>query len=130
MITDPVSDILIRIKNAQKAGKESLQVPHSKFKYEIIKAMERAGFLMSSEKRGKKIKKTLEISLFPKVSSKGLKDVKLISRPSRRVYLGFRKIKSVRGQGGVLIISTSKGVMTGVEAEKEKMGGQVIAKIW
>lgn len=129
-MTDPVSDMLISLKNAQKAGKESVLVSYSKFKYEVARALERAGFVKALDKKGKKIKKILEISLHAKENPKAINNVKLLSKPSRRLYVKCQDIKYKKDGQVVLIISTSKGIMTGGEAYKAQMGGQLITEIW
>ena len=129
-MTDPISDMLIRIKNAQTAGHETVQFPYSKFKYEIIRTLERAGFVKNIDKKGKRIKKTLEVGLNPKGSAKSISGVELISKPSRRLYAGYKKVTTNKNTGEALIISTSKGIMTGAEAAKSKLGGQLIARVW
>jgi len=125
---DPISDMFIRIKNATKAGKDSVQTPYSKYRYAIARVLEREGWVGSMERKGKKIRKTLEVKLNPKNSLR-LKEVKLISKPSRRLYTPYKGIPKAR-HGGILLISTSKGVMSGEEAKKAKLGGELIAEIW
>lgn len=127
---DPISDMLIRIKNAQTAGLKTVQVSYSKFKHEIIKTMEAAGLVKASERRGKKIRKFLDISLNPQGSARSIKEIKLLSHPSRRLYASNRDIKTTnRNASLLLIVSTSKGVMSGAEAAKQGLGGQLIAEI-
>ena len=129
-MTDPISDMLIRIKNAQKAGLETVQVSYSQFKYEVARTLERAGLVKNIEKKGKRVKKTLEMGLNPKESKNAVNGVQLISKPSRRLYVGYKELRYKKDMGEILIISTSKGIMTGGEAYKAKLGGQLIAKVW
>lgn len=127
---DPISDMFIRIKNAYRAGHESALVPYSKFRYEIAKALERAGFLGKVERKGKRVRKSIEVPMqYNKEGGPAMNGVKIISKPSRRLYTPYRGIR--RGvQGGVLILSTPQGVMSGQEARRAKVGGEVIAEIW
>lgn len=125
---DPISDMLIRIKNAERAGHESVQVSHSKYKMEIAKALERAGWVGAVERKGKRVRKFLEISLKSK-SAKHISNVKFLSKPSRRLYAGAADLPLAR-HGGTVIVTTSRGVMSALEARKEKIGGQLIAEIW
>lgn len=126
---DPISDMLIRIKNAQIAGHETVQIPYSKFKYEIAKVLERGGRVRQVERKGKRIRKFLELGLIYKNEEPLISEVRLISKPSRRIYASFSKLPKQK-HGGILIFSTSKGVMSMEELKKEKVGGEVIAEIW
>lgn len=126
---DPVTDMFIRIKNAQKAGHDTVQIPHSKFKYEIAKVLERAGYVKKVERKGKRVRKILAVTLLYKEKEPAISQVRFISRPSQRFYRSYKDVKS-SPHGGVVILSTSKGVMTSIEAKKEKVGGQLIAEIW
>lgn len=126
---DPISDMFIRIKNAQKAGHETVQFPYSKFKHEIIKTLERAGFVGKGERRGKRVRKMLEVALLYRGEEPVVSNVKLLSRPSRRIYTPYQGIRRAR-HGGVIILSTPKGVLTEREARKEKAGGELIVELW
>lgn len=126
---NPISDMFIRIKNAQRAGHVSVRIPHSKFKHEILKVLERHGFVGSIERRGKRVKKILHAGLFYHDEIPMIREVKFLSRPGRRVEMPYKKLRPAT-HGGIIILSTSKGVMSGREARKEKIGGQLIAEIW
>ena len=126
---DPISDMLIRIKNAGRAQKEAVLVSYSKFKHEIARALERSGSLAVVERKGKKFRKVLEIKLLLRGKISAVHDLKLITTPSQRVYRGYQKLGFSR-HGGVILVSTSQGVMTDAEARKAKVGGQLIAEIW
>lgn len=126
---DPISDFLIRIKNAQTAGHETVQIPYSRLKHDIAKAMERGGFLGSAERKGKRVKKFLDVTLVGGKENPGVRGVRLISTPGRRVYRPYRDLRRA-AQGGMVILTTSKGILSGEEARREKVGGQVIAEIW
>lgn len=127
---DPVSDMFIRIKNAQKAGKESVHVPYSKFNNEIIEVLHRVKLVDEVERRGKKARRTLEVSLrYDKEGKPAITDIKLLSRPSRRLYSSYREFK-LSQHGGVVVVSTPQGVKSVEEARKAKVGGQLLAEIW
>ena len=136
-MTDPITDMLNRIRNAQAVSKETVVVPFSNLKYEIAKILEKEGFVEKVEKRGRKEKKFLEITL------KYLKDksnrqkmepvilgLKRISKPGQRIYAGAKKIKLVRGGYGMAIISTPEGLMINKEARRKKLGGEILFEIW
>lgn len=127
---DPISDMFIRIKNAYRAGHEAVVIPYSKFKYEIAKTLERSGFVGKVDRKGKRVRKVLEVAL--KYNAEGepaVSGVRLISKPSRRFYTSYSDIRRAE-YGGSWIISTPQGVMSGPEAKKAKVGGELIAEIW
>lgn len=124
---DPISDFFIRIKNAQASGHAEVLIPYSQFKHEIARALERAGLVGKADRKGKRTK-MLEIPLLVKDGAPLVRDVRLLSKPSRRLYLPYRRLGSMRNLG-VTILSTPKGVMSGTEAQKRKVGGLLIAHI-
>jgi len=129
-IMDPVADMLTKIKNAQAVLHPTVSVSYSNFKYEIAKILERYGLIEKVEKKGKKVKKTLDISLkyidkMPVISS-----VKKISKPGQRIYLGHKRVLKARRGPGIVIVSTSKGLMLDRQARKQKLGGEIICEIW
>ena len=128
-MADPISDMFIRVKNASRAGHASVSMPYSHFKHELARVLERHGMVAGIERKGKRVRKTLEIALKGGKENPAIHDVLLISKPSRRLYRPFREIgKSTRG--GILIVSTPGGVMSGGEARNARVGGEVIAEIW
>ena len=129
-MTDPISDMLNRIKNAQGAGKPTLEIPFSNVKYEIAKILDREGFIEKAETKGRKINKVIEIELKYQDKVPAISGTKKISKPGQRIYLGYHGIKRVKGGYGTAIISTPKGLMTDKEARKNKLGGEVICEIW
>ncbi len=130
----PIADMLTMIRNAQSANKERLLVPFSKAKFEIVKILKTAGFISEVERKKKKIKKTehnfLEIKISQGGQTRSISKIKLVSKPSRRMYTKKSEIKPVRSGYGLAIISTSKGIMTGEEARQQNLGGELIAEIW
>ena len=130
----PIADMLISIKNAQNANKERLLVPFSRSKLEIARILKESGFVSDMERKKKKVKKTeqnfLEIKINQKEQPHSISGIKLISKPSRRVYTPKKEIKPVMSGHGVAIISTSKGIMSGEEARKQNLGGELMAEIW
>ena len=120
-------DLLIKIKNAQEAGKKSLKTPFAKMDLTIAELLLKHGFLKNVEAKGKLAKQTIEIDL---KDEKAIKGLKIISRPSRRLYSGCKDIKRLKSGYGTGVISTSKGIMGDKEARKQKLGGQVLFEIW
>ncbi|HRZ30579.1 MAG TPA: 30S ribosomal protein S8 [Candidatus Paceibacterota bacterium] len=129
MTTDPISDFLIQLKNGGRAKRESITVPASNLKQAIAEALVRAGWLKSVVKRGKKVKKYLTCELAYKGGSPKIMEVKRISKPSRRVYVGVDDLNLVRQGFGLAIISTPQGILTNSEAKKAQIGGELMFEI-
>lgn len=129
-MTDPITDFLNRIRNAQPVLKEQVLVPFSNLNYEIAKILEKHGFIKKLEKKGRAQKKIIEITLKYDEKIPAISGLKRISRPGQRIYKRFKDIKPVKSGYGMLIISTSKGLMTDKEARKERLGGEVMCEIW
>ena len=130
MITDPISDILTRIRNAISKKHEFVRIPSSKFKLQIAKILEEEGFISSFDMVDQDKFKFININLKyndRKVSV--IKEIKRVSKPGLRVYVNKNEIPRVRGGLGTSIISTSKGVMTGNKARAIGVGGEVLCKI-
>lgn len=127
---DPISDMLIRIKNAQAAGHETVEMPSSKAKFELGKILKQNGYLESIEKKKAKNKEKIALKLKYNQGVPAIREVKRISRPGCRIYIKSGKIRPIKQGYGAVIISTSKGLMLGSEAKKAKLGGEVICEIW
>ena len=130
MVTDPISDLIIRIKNAGPVRKEIVSLPYSKLKLAIAEVLKKHKFITSAEVKGKGIESTLEIGVAYNGTEPRVNGVERVSKSSLRVYKGATEINSVRNGFGSLIISTSKGIMTDKEARKAKIGGEALFKIW
>ena len=127
---DPIADMLTSIRNALAVQHSIIEMPFSNLKYEIAKILEKHGFIEKCDKKGKKAKKTIEITLKYHDKTPVILGLKRISKPGQRIYLDFTKIKRIREGYGMAIISTSKGLMTDKEARKQKIGGEVLCEIW
>ncbi len=128
---DPISDMLIRIKNAGRAGKKTASLPFSRIKYDILKILEKQNLIVDVEKKGKRTPKTIELSLIYGDDGKPIfSNIKRISKPGRRVYRGFKEINKVKNGVGIGIYSTSKGLLTDRDARKEKVGGEILFEVW
>jgi len=129
-MTDPIADMLNRIKNAQAVDHPTVEMPFSNLRYEIAKILEENGFIEKAEKKGRKTKKTIEIILKYHDKTPAISGIKKISKSGQRIYLGSAQIKKTKEGYGMAIISTSKGLMTGKEARKQKIGGEILLEIW
>jgi len=129
-MTDPITDMLNQIKNAQAVGKTEIFVPLSKIKNEIANIMSKEGFLGEVKKSVKGRLKVLKINLKYDNGVPAMSGFKRVSKPGQRIYERAIEIKKVHGGYGISIISTSKGLMTNKEAKKQKLGGEVICQVW
>lgn len=131
MTNDPVADLVVRLKNASAVRKASVSVPYSNFKLAIAEALKRTGYVKAVEKKGKKAKKTLDITLaYGESEMPAISGMRRVSKPGRRVYRAARELFSVRYGHGALILSTPKGVLTNAEARKQKVGGEALFEVW
>ena len=130
MVTDPIADMLNKIKNAQAVGHLTVELPFSNLKYGIAEILKKQGFVEKVEKKGRKTKKTIEIVLKYQDKNPAISGIKKISKPGQRIYADATKAYKMSGRKGFSIISTSKGIMTNKEAKKNNLGGEVICEIW
>jgi len=129
-MTDPIADMLNRIKNAQTVSRSTVEVPFSNFKYEIAKILEKHGFIEKVEKKGRKVKRAIVITLKYRDKTPAISGLKRVSKPGQRIYLDLTQIRRVKGGYGLAVISTSKGLMVDKEARKQGLGGEVLCEIW
>ena len=126
-----VSDFVIRIKNAALARRREVFVPYTRIIKEIAKVLEREGFLEEVKEQAVDKKRVLRLKVRYRNRIPVLTDVKIISKPSIRVYTPSKNINTSQRKGMfIFILSTSKGILTGHEAEKKNLGGEVLFKIW
>lgn len=131
MTNDPVADLIVRLKNAGAIGKVNVSIPYSIFKHAIAEKLKDAGYVKAIEKKGKKVRKTLEITLkYDDAGKHVINGARRISKPGRRMYKRVLDILPVRYGHGSLVLSTPKGVKTDKEARKEKLGGEALFEIW
>jgi small subunit ribosomal protein S8 len=131
VVTDPIADLLTRIRNALTAKHETVTVPASKMKKSIVDILVNEGFVKSAEVVENEGKSDIVITLkYGKKNEKVITNLKRISKPGLRVYCGYDKLPKVLGGLGIAIIPTSKGVMTDKVARAEKIGGEVLAYVW
>lgn len=124
-----IADFLIRLKNAYMARKREIEYPYANTVVSIAKILENKGYIKNVEKE-KKDGAMLKVSLLYKNRKAVMKNVKIISKPSVRVYAGKSDIPSTRGGHGITIISTSKGMMTDKEAREKNVGGEIVCQIF
>ena len=129
-MTDPIADMLTRIRNAIAVRKETVEIPYSKIKYIIANILLEKGFVEKVEKKLRRAKRMIIIKLKYEHKEPAISGLRRISKPGRRVYSSSEKLKLPKGGRGIGIISTSQGVMTIREAKKRNLGGEIICEIW
>ena len=130
-ITDPISDMLTRIRNAHSAGKDSVSMPSSKVLVEIARVITEEGYVEGYTVEDTKPQKTLHITLkYGKKRAKVIRGIRRISKPGLRIYSTAEKLPRVLGGLGTAVVSTSKGMMCDRDARKNGVGGEVIAYVW
>jgi len=130
-MTDPIADMLTRIRNAIAAKHSRVDIPASKLKLEIARILKEEGYIANYKMVEEEGKRTLRVYLkYDADGTSAILDLKRISKPGSRVYLHSADIRRVQGGLGISILTTPKGVMTGRTARKENVGGEVLAHVW
>lgn len=128
--TDPIADMLSRIRNAIAVRKGEISMPHSKVKESVARLLKDNRFVTDVKVSDATVGKTLTIVINTPDTNARITEVSRISRPGRREYTSADKIPSVKGGRGLIIVSTSKGLMTGPDAKKQGIGGELICKVY
>ena len=129
-MTDPISDLLTRMRNAMTAKHPKVHVPTSRMKVEIVKILESEGYVDGFEIIEHEIQGSINIELRYVDGQKAITGLERVSRPGRRVYCGKDEIPKVLNGLGVTILSTSQGVMTGTSCRAKGIGGEVLCNVW
>ena len=130
-VTDPVADLLTRIRNANVAYKDELVAPVSKLNDAVLKILSQEGFIEGYAREGEGVDQAFRITLkYGKGRQRTITNLTRVSTPGRRVYVGRGDLPRVRGGLGVAIVSTSHGVMTDRDASRKGIGGEVLAHVW
>ncbi|MEN8613767.1 30S ribosomal protein S8 [Dehalogenimonas sp. THU2] len=131
MMTDPIADMLTRIRNAVMAGHETTMVPASRIKQNIAKLLKQEGFISGYELTGDKPQRQIKVHL--RYDEKGtplVNGLERISKPGLRVYVQRGEVPRVYGGLGIAVLSTSRGIMTGYQAWRQGVGGELLLKVW
>lgn len=130
-VTDPIADMLTRIRNAATAGHPSVLVPASRLKISIARILKEEGFIKDYEVLGGSVQKTIKLYLiYGEEKEPAIRGLERKSKPGRRVYMPTKEIPRVYGGVGITILSTSQGVMTGQQARHKGVGGELICYVW
>jgi len=130
MLTDPIADMITRIRNGAQASKESVDIPASKMKLNIADILMKEGYIKGYKVIDDGKQGMLRVNLKYFNSSHVITGIQRVSKPGRRIYKGAQEIQPVRKGLGIFVVSTSKGVMTDHKAKAENVGGEVLIKVW
>lgn len=130
-LTDPVADFLTRIRNAHNARHQKMDVPASKLKAEIARILKEEGYIANVKPVEEEGRQVLRVYLkYGANNESAIRDLKRISKPGCRVYIGKDEIRRVQGGLGISIMTTPRGVMTGRQARREGVGGEILCEVW
>ncbi len=128
--TDPIADLLTRIRNAKMVGKTEIRVPSSKMKKVVAEQLKKAGYLTDVKVEAAKPRDILVVTINKPGENSTINEITRLSKPGRRMYVKSAEIPKVKSGRGLVLISTSKGVITGQEATKQKLGGELLLKVY
>ena len=131
VMTDPIADMLTRIRNANLAYKDDVDMPLSSVKVRVADILAKEGYVTGYEVEGEGVKRTLKLTLkYSTNRERTITGIKRVSKPGKRVYVGRSEVPRVLGGLGIAILSTSNGVLTDKQARKQGVGGEVLAYVW
>lgn len=128
--TDPIADLLTRIRNAAAVGKREVRVPSSKIKKVVAEQLMKNGYLVEVKIEEGKPRDTLVVTICGDGENATFTEITRMSKPGRRMYVGAGEIPKVKSGRGIVLVSTSRGVITGHEAVKQRLGGEVLLKVY
>jgi small subunit ribosomal protein S8 len=128
--TDPIADMLTRIRNALAVRQDEVRMPHSKIKQSVADILVENKYIAGTTVEGEGVEKSLVIQIVGANSQSPITEIKRVSKPGRRVYAKVKDIPTVKQGRGLVIVSTSKGVMTGNQAREQKLGGEVLCQVY
>jgi small subunit ribosomal protein S8 len=128
--TDPIADLLTRIRNAAMVGKYEVRVPSSKIKHVVATELKKANYLTDVKIEKAKPRDILVVTINKPGESSTINEIKRLSKPGRRVYVSANDIPKVKSGRGIVLVSTSKGVITGQEAVKQRLGGELMLSVY
>ncbi len=130
-MNDSVADMMIRIKNAGVVRKDTVEVPYSKIKFAICEVLKKEGFIADVDTKGKKVsEKAIVITLKYEGKNPKITGTSKVSKFSKRIYGSVSEIRPVKNGAGLLVMTTPKGILSGSEARKQKVGGELLLKVW
>ena len=128
--TDQIADLLTRIRNAILVGKKEISIPSSKLKIAIVETLKKAGYLADYKIKEDSPRNSLIVTIAEEGKAPKINEISKVSKPGRRVYVNSSEIPKVKSGRGIVLISTSKGIMSGQDATKNHLGGEVLVRVW
>ncbi len=128
--TDQIADLITRIRNAIMVGKNEIVVPTSKLKVAVLEGLKNAGFIDSFEIIANEPRDIIKVTIMKAGEIAKINEIEKVSKPGRRVYVAADEIPTIKSGRGLILISTNKGIMTGKEAKKNRLGGEILVKVW
>ena len=128
--TDQIADLITRIRNAIMVGKNEILVPTSKLKVGVVEVLKKNGYVAEYEVVEGKPRGVLKVTIFEPGTIAKINEISKVSKPGRRVYSAAEDLPTIKSGRGMVIVSTSKGLMTGREAKKNRLGGEILVKVW
>lgn len=129
-VTDQIGDFLTRIRNAGMAGHKYVEAPRSNIKVQIAKLLKEQGYIEDYEDQKDDVQGTVKVALKYFERKPVIKEIKRVSKPGRRIYVNSKNLTRVKSGLGIAIVSTSKGVLTVKDCEKQNLGGEVVCTVW
>ena len=129
-LSDPIGDMLARLKNSQKRNHKKIELPSSKFKAKIAEILKSEGYIIDYEVKSDQNKANLSISLKYSSGNPVISSIERVSKPGRRIFSSAQSLPKINNGLGIAIVSTPKGVMSDIDARKNKIGGEIICKVF
>ena len=128
--TDQIADLITRIRNAVLVGKNEILVPTSKLKKAVVEVLAKNGYVAGVEEIAGEPRGMLKVTIHEAGANAKINEIEKVSKPGRRVYSSADELPVIKSGRGMVIVSTSKGLMTGREAKKNRLGGEILVKVW
>ena len=128
--TDQIADLLTRIRNSLMVGKNEIALPTSKLKVAVVEALKKAGYIADFKVIEQSPRGVLQVVIAEEGKVPAIHEIEKVSKPGRHVYVSADEIPKVKSGRGIVLISTSKGIMTGRDAVKNRLGGEILVRVW
>ncbi|MBR5621011.1 30S ribosomal protein S8 [Candidatus Saccharibacteria bacterium] len=128
--TDQIADLITRIRNAIQVHKNEITVPTSKLKVAVVEGLKKGGYIADYKIEKAHPRDTLRVIICGENELSNINEITKVSKPGRRIYTAAADIPTVKSGRGIVLISTSKGIMSGAEAKKQRLGGEILVKVW
>jgi small subunit ribosomal protein S8 len=128
--TDQIADLITRLRNAIMAGKNEILVPTSRLKTQVVEVLKKNGYVANFEVKDESPRGILRVVINEEGQNPKINEISKVSKPGQRIYSAADDLPTIKSGRGMIIVSTSKGLMTGREAKKNRLGGEILVKVW